>query len=47
MTRPPKTADEYLDTLLKQGLPQTVGQLRERKAAIWQMRIQFRGWELN
>ena len=28
------TVDEYLDTLLKQGLTQTVGQLREWKVAI-------------
>lgn len=31
---PPKTVDEYLDTLLKQGLTQTVGQLREWKVAV-------------
>jgi hypothetical protein len=31
---PAKTADEYLDTLLKQGLTQTVGLLREWKVAI-------------
>lgn len=29
LRNPPKTADEYLDTLLKQGLTQTVGVLRE------------------
>ncbi|MDB5855287.1 MAG: hypothetical protein JWR22_3328 [Herminiimonas sp.] len=34
LTNPPKTADEYLDTLLKQGLTQTVGLLREWKVAI-------------
>jgi hypothetical protein len=34
LKKPPKTADEYLDTLLKQGLTQTVGQLREWKVAI-------------
>ena len=34
LKNPPKTADEYLDTLLKQGLTQTVGLLREWKAAI-------------
>lgn len=34
LKHPPKTADEYLETLLKQGLTQTVGQLREWKAAI-------------
>ena len=34
LKNPPKTADEYLDTLLKQGLTQTVGQLREWKAVI-------------
>ncbi|MFV0515176.1 MAG: hypothetical protein ACK5MY_16330 [Jhaorihella sp.] len=34
LMNPPKTADEYLDTLLKQGLTQTVGQLREWKLAI-------------
>jgi hypothetical protein len=31
---PPKTVDEYLDTLLKQGLTQTVGQFREWRVAI-------------
>lgn len=31
LKNPPKTADEYLDTLLKQGLTQTVGLLREWK----------------
>jgi predicted nucleic acid-binding protein len=31
---PPKTSDQYLDTLLKQGLTQTVGLLRQWKAAI-------------
>lgn len=34
LKNPPKTVDEYLDTLLKQGLTQTVGQLREWKVAI-------------
>lgn len=34
LKKPPKTADEYLDTLLKQGLTQTVGLLRHWKAAI-------------
>lgn len=34
LKNPPKTVDEYLDTLLKQGLTQTVGQLREWKLAI-------------
>jgi hypothetical protein len=34
LKNPPKTADEYLDTLLKQGLTQTVGLLREWKAAL-------------
>ena len=34
LKNPPKTADEYLDTLLKQGLMQTVGLLREWKVAI-------------
>lgn len=34
LKHPPKTADEYLDTLLKQGLTQTVGLLREWKVAI-------------
>lgn len=34
LKNPPKTVDEYLDTLLKQWLTQTVGQLREWKAAI-------------
>jgi hypothetical protein len=33
LKNPPKTADEYLDTLLKQGLTQTVGVLRDWKAA--------------
>jgi len=31
LKNPPKTADEYLDTLFKQGLTQTVGLLREWK----------------
>jgi len=34
LTNPPKAVDEYLDTLLKQGLTQTVGQLREWKVAL-------------
>ncbi|GHU10539.1 PIN domain-containing protein [Betaproteobacteria bacterium] len=34
LKNPPKTADEYLDTLLKQGLTQTVDLLREWKVAI-------------
>jgi hypothetical protein len=34
LKKPPKTVDEYLDTLLKQGLTQTVGVLREWKRAI-------------
>jgi hypothetical protein len=34
LKRPPKTSDEYLDTLLKQGLTQTVGLLRDWKSAI-------------
>ena len=34
LKNPPKTADEYLNTLLKQGLTQTVGLLREWKVAI-------------
>jgi cytosine/adenosine deaminase-related metal-dependent hydrolase len=34
LKNPPKTADEYLDTLLKQGLTHTVGLLREWKVAI-------------
>lgn len=34
LKNPPKTADEYLDTLLKQGLTQTVGLLRDWKAAL-------------
>lgn len=29
LKNPPKTVDEYLDTLLKQGLPQSVSALRE------------------
>ena len=31
LTRPPKTVDEYLATLEKQGLPKTVAFLREHK----------------
>lgn len=34
LKNPSKTADEYLDTLLKQGLTQTVGLLREWKSVI-------------
>ncbi|GHU18476.1 PIN domain-containing protein [Betaproteobacteria bacterium] len=34
LKNPPKTADEYLDTLLKQGLTQTVDLLREWKLAL-------------
>jgi len=34
LKNPPKTVDDYLDTLLKQGLTQTVGQLRGWKVAI-------------
>lgn len=34
LKNPPKSVDEYLDTLLKQGLTQTVGKLREWKVAI-------------
>lgn len=34
LKNPPKTVDEYLDTLLKQGLTQTVGVLRGWKVAI-------------
>jgi len=34
LKNPPKSVDEYLDTLLKQGLTQTVGKLREWRAAI-------------
>ena len=34
LKNPPKTADEYLDTLLKQGLTQTAGLLREWKMVI-------------
>jgi hypothetical protein len=34
LKNPPKTVDEYLDTLLKQGLTQTVGRLREWTVAI-------------
>jgi hypothetical protein len=29
LKNPPKTPDEYLDTLLKQGLPQSMSMLRE------------------
>jgi len=34
LTRPPKTVDEYLATLEKQGLPKTVAFLREYKDVI-------------
>lgn len=34
LKKPPKTVDEYLDTLLKQGLTQTVGLLREWKVVL-------------
>ena len=34
LKNPPKTADEYLNTLLKQGLTQTVGVLRRWRTAI-------------
>lgn len=34
LRNPPKTADEYLDTLLRQGLTQTVAALREWRMAI-------------
>jgi hypothetical protein len=34
LKNPPKSPDEYLDTLLNQGLTQTVSLLREWKAAI-------------
>ena len=34
LTNPKKTVEEYLDTLLKQGLPQTVNLLREMATAI-------------
>ncbi len=34
LKNPPKSVDEYLDTLLKQKLTQTVAQLREWRAAI-------------
>ena len=34
LQNPPKTADEYLDTLLKQGLTQTVAELRKWRMAI-------------
>jgi hypothetical protein len=30
---PPKSRDDYLDTLLQQGLPETVSQLRQRAIA--------------
>lgn len=33
LKNPPRTADELLDTLLKQGLPQTVKQLSAYKLA--------------
>ena len=34
LKNPPKTADEYLDTLLKQGLTRAAGLLREWKVVI-------------
>lgn len=34
LKNPPKTAEEYLDTLLQQGLPETVSQLRQWLVAI-------------
>nr|WP_281720641.1 PIN domain-containing protein [Nitrosomonas nitrosa] len=34
LKNPPKTVDKYLDTLLKQGLTQTVGLLREWKVLL-------------
>lgn len=34
LRNPPKTPDEYLETLLRQGLPQTVDQLRRWKMAL-------------
>lgn len=34
LKNPPKTASEYLDTLLRQGLPETVGQLRQWELAL-------------
>jgi len=34
LKHPPKTTDQYLDTLLKQGLAKTVGILREWKVVI-------------
>lgn len=34
LKNPPKTAAEYLDILLRQGLPETVSQLRQWEAAI-------------
>jgi len=35
LRNPPKTTDEYLDTLLQQGLPETVSQLRQwEKSAV-------------
>ena len=34
LKQPPKTSDEYLDTLLRQGLTQTVAILRDWKLAI-------------
>jgi hypothetical protein len=34
LRNPPKTADEYLDTLLNQGLTQTVAALRDWRMAI-------------
>lgn len=34
LTNPPKTVDEYLDTLIRQGLTQTIALLRKWKSAI-------------
>jgi len=34
LRNPPKTVDEYLDTLLRQGLTLTVGQLQKWRVAI-------------
>ena len=34
LKNPPKSVDEYLDTLMRQGLTQTVGELRRWKVAL-------------
>lgn len=34
MRKPPKSVDEYLDALLRQGLPQTVKELSKFRAVI-------------